>query len=312
MALAPSGCGPERAEQTPLPTLAEIAPHPMPVDSSEAEASDDQSAAAPEAGHDCRLVVEQLFFPRALDQVTFALNLLDPPVIDDALLRALHENGFGIAEVDRRHLAMLRANLPDPLGIRQQQIAGASRWVPITLVNRITAPQAVQFVARDGSTQHMRIGRGQYQLLLRCARDEQGKAPVMLEGLPHHFEPRITLLPRPLEEQMLDGRSFESLRLNCPLEQDRVLLLWCRADLLSGETVETDDEAVETSVGTDEDASGEGLDDEMADGAVTSSEALEQGAGTPRPARSLAEAMLSGVQFKRPIQMVLAISRPPQ
>lgn len=216
-----SGCGESNKNQgrRPLPKLAEVAPQ-NPVHAS--------AAVAPlsEVKHR-RIISQKLVYPREDGRVDVALSTLDAPEGLSKDVRAIWKaNGLHIAELTRDDLKLFKTNLPRTISLETLELLPGAHYGPIDLISRIPARQETRYVDRQGNAQVHRFLGGRYRFLAKMVGSIDGDAQLRLDLLPHHYGPRGSLLVRPIDQKVLDGTTFDELRLLHPMPTDRAWLIW--------------------------------------------------------------------------------------
>ncbi len=217
-ALSSPGCDDAKAKPRPLPKLADLEPGVI---------TQSTGAVAPLAEVKRRRIISQkLVYPRADGRVDVALSALDEPQgLSQPLLARWRANGLHIAELRREDLGMFKANLPRTVSLETLELMPGKHYGPIDLISRTSRRQPTRYIDRQGNAQVHRFIGGRYRFLAKMVGsidDDQ----LRLDLLPHHYGPRDSLLARPAGEKLLDGTTFDELRLLHPMPENRAWLIW--------------------------------------------------------------------------------------
>ncbi|MBI1367991.1 MAG: hypothetical protein GC162_04990 [Planctomycetes bacterium] len=218
-----------------------------------------------------RLVVQMLVLPRNDPRTLIATRSLDAPAFDAELMQRWRDNGFGLGVMDRDRVGLFTANLPPRFSAPVFRMPPSGTYNPLTLVDRLAGIQQVAYVDQAGSPQVLKLIGGEQQLLVRLEAPLDKIGPLRIDLLPHHYGPSPTLIPRNPQSKLLDGTSFDALRLYQPLDPNVIYALW--ANLPPEEKPDSD--------------------------AASKPEKPD-----PQP-QSLAQAMLSGTRRNQPVQLVI-------
>jgi hypothetical protein len=273
---------PRTAPAPDLPTLAEIAPR-----------HGAHNPAPDVAGRyrHVRLAVQRVLFDRDDARVDLLLAALDPPAIGAEALAHWQANGFSLGAIERDRLPLFLANLPRPTGSTVLTLGPGPHYVPVTLVERVSDSHAVR-VAEDRDKVHTRrfVG-GQYRLLVKLTAGLEDDDPLSVDLVPHHFGPRQSVIPRTPQEKMLDGTIFTDMRIDRPLDPDRVWVIWGQIDRQALGRRTTD-------------ASGAEPDDQAPD----VEDIARRQAEPPPPPPMLGEAMTTGRRGRKPVRLVVFLA----
>jgi len=221
VALLSGGCAePVKEETTDLPTLRELAPgRDNPV-------LPEPAAAPPPPTH--RLLVKRIVFDADDARVDLVLDALAPAEAPRRTLNAWRANGLELRRIPMDGLEMMLANLPRPLNARTIIHQPGPRYAPITLVSKLPPVSRVRLVDQNNRPTTLRLLGGQHRLMVRLEDGDirRPDAGAALDLLPHHYGPRKTLLPRQPHEKLLDGTSFDQLRISEPLDERTVWVVW--------------------------------------------------------------------------------------
>jgi hypothetical protein len=264
------GCG-NSASSTPaeLPTLRELGPTPSP-----ATLGPGQKPTETPAGP---LIVQKQIHARHDGRVDLALQMLEPAAMPKALRERWKANGLHLGSIAREDLSLLMANLPAPLAVETITVLPGPHYAPITLVGKLTEPQAVRVVGTDGEARVERFWHGEHRLMLKLAPSMLTEEPARLDLLPHHYGPRATVVPRPPQQRMMDGTSFDALRVYEPVPEGRVWVIWSDVPPPPNEAKRPRD-ADKPTTAEPEDESEAG---EATDAPVTADEAADEAAEAP-------------------------------
>ena len=112
-------------------------------------------------------------------------------------------------------------------GRQSREIAGDA---PVPVVpslplgkHNITLPLPRTQTNGDAAVQQVTLEGGRVQFLLKVRRVEAGK--FLLELVPHHNRPAMSIEPRLRSQRALEGSSYPSLRLLSAMSDDRVLVV---------------------------------------------------------------------------------------
>lgn len=259
------------------------------------------------------ITVTRIVFDRPAPRLSLALNTLVDTGIDADTIARWRDNGFGFGQIDRSRLALFLANMPASRGLNRIRHSSPINDTPTVLIERISGRQRIDFVAPDGEAQELTLARGRMQMLMRLVADETDEddaaTGVRLVMVPHHFKPKMTLLPRSPLEKVYDGRVFGELRVNEPAPTDVAWIVW--ADLPAPPQPEPDVVARPENL----DGALEPESDELTDPPAEQEVAPEPPAqrerdifAPPEPeVVSLAESMLTGNRGRHAAQIVLVI-----
>lgn len=257
---------------------------PAPAADADSDDDDEEAEASAEDEPDVprRVRVRLLVFRHPDPRVGRAMDMLEDGLPEEQQ-QAWEENGFFVGEVARNRLPLFMANLPRELSHDVFTLHRVNAYWPLTLIDRLRGPQHVEVVNPDEATSdHRRLVGGKFQMLIKLVPSiDRDRRRVYLDLLPHHRGVRAELLPRSPKDRVLDGRSFDTLRLYEPLSTQRVWVV--AADL------PLEEEADEDEVGTAGDVNVD-----------------EPSANEPEHAK-LGHAMMHGRHRGKQVQMVLLI-----
>lgn len=140
--------------------------------------------------------------------------------LSDAELLVWHRNQLRAAVVGKDKLNEMLARLPAHFGVQQQIMTLSGDLIALDPANSKAAHRPVS-LEMDGVGKVYSGGRMQ---LLVAANPQDGKA-VKLTFVPHQYQPRVTLLPRPHAQSVLDGVMFSKLMLRVLISPGQVLLI---------------------------------------------------------------------------------------
>lgn len=146
----------------------------------------------------------------------------DTTMIDPSILDAWHANGIRIGILPPDQIQGFLGQLPAPVQAARQQVVSTERRAVIETTPPLEEPLLLQTVI-DGRTRSEMIRLGQFQFLLRLS--ELAATQADLAVVPHHHFPKASVVPRPIVEQMFDGRSFERLAMPVRMPRDHVLVI---------------------------------------------------------------------------------------
>ena len=172
-----------------------------------------------------RFIAQRLVFERDAPRLLLATNMLKDVAVDPVAAANWANNNLHLGRLERNRLPLFLANLPKPLSNDVVRIFNPTIYSPLTLVDRLQGVQRVRLVAPNGRARLVKLVGGEYQLLLKTAPPlDPLLGPAKLEVLPHHFGAAATLLPR--GNGTLDGTSFHDFRLELPIDDDYVWIVW--------------------------------------------------------------------------------------
>lgn len=275
--------------------------------------------AAPVGPERYAITVTRIVFDRPAPRLTLALNTLGPADLDSLAAARWIDNGFGFGQIERSRLALFLANMPKSHGTNRVRHSSPINDTPAVLIDRISGRQRIDFVDPDGKPAPVALTRGKMQMLLRLVADKPAEAVadddtaspgVRLVMVPHHFKPKMTLLPRSPLEKVYDGRVFSELKLDEPAPTDVAWVIW--ADLPAPPEPESDvvarPEGLEKllePIDVDPDAAP--LDPKPEPPAPPAQRERDIFAPAEPESVSLAEAMLTGRRGRHAAQMILVI-----
>jgi hypothetical protein len=248
----------------------------------------------------------------------------DTTMIEPSILDAWHANGMRIGILPPDQIQAFLGRLPAPVQAARQQVVSTESRAVIETTPPVEEPLVLQTVT-DGRTRSETIKLGQFQILLRLG--ELTLTQAELAVVPHHHFPKASVMPRPIVEQMFDGRSFERLAMPVRMPRDHVLVIGLTmlermpdadkpAVSVSGEPGKDGppDAVAGQPGGTKEDGGTE-------DGPTPSAETAEPAPDSPpsperRPQRvllppHLGRLMLVTTRYDKPVQLIVLIGLPP-
>jgi len=236
-----------------------------------------------------QLFVQMLVFRRPAPRLDVALRMAGAAPIDARTREIWHANGLRVGVLARDRLKLFMANAPRPLGRVSRQVTSQA-YEPFVLVDHVRGVHRVRVMHEAERPRIERLVGGRFQFLMKLGRPlERPDRRLHLDLLPHHYGARPSLLPRLPQQKVMDGTTFDSLRLYEPLpDPEQVLVIWAQLPPLPG------------SPGG-------------AAAAGSGGSATTPTSNVPSlDPRSLGEAMLSGRRQKTPVQMVLLLAAGPQ
>jgi hypothetical protein len=273
------------AEKPLAPETAETSASPLTTPAATPTGDDTARAAAtPSASQE--LLVQVLIFPRPSPRVAFAANMLETRSFDATTLDVWAANGLSIGHVARPRLPLLLANLPPTIEVVTARLHPVNAYAPITLIERVQGQSRVHVIDSVGRPEIRRLLPGKAQVLVKLVPPlDSPTSPVQLDVLPHFYRPVSLLVPRTPDKRVLDGVSFNDLRIVRAITRDDVLVIWT-------------DKA--NAPGTSD-----GADNANSDAAAGDVERPAKPTGEPV---SIGELMLTGIRQSQPVQMMVIIT----
>jgi hypothetical protein len=141
------------------------------------------------------------------------------------LVQRWRHNGLRLAILPRAQLPEFEKALPRLLNSRKLLAPGGPSFTTAWSGPAIREAREV-FLALgdDASDEPHKLDRGRLQLVARFTPSKDA-APPTFELMPHHHRPRLSIQPRPPEEELLDGRLIEELALRGVVDADRLLII---------------------------------------------------------------------------------------
>lgn len=258
--------------------------------------------AATTDGPQRRLLAQKLIYTREDGRVDLMLSALGEPHEVPAELRALwRANGMRIAAVPYDRLELLRANLPPARAVHSLTIVPSAYYGPVGLVGRVDQQQVVRYVDTDQQASDRAFVGGQFRFLARLIPPRDPAEPPQLDLLPQHFSPRQTIQVRPLAERLLDGTTFDELRLDHALPPNTAWVIWC--DLPAPETPAEQTDKPIPAKGIDTDLP---LEDDPAPRPAV--EVSPTGAAPAAIPPTLGETMMTGLLHHQRVRIVVVVT----
>jgi hypothetical protein len=209
-ALALSACA-ERAST--LPTLTDI----RSTATAPATSLDQQAA-------DAHVLTTIQHIDLPLDVATDDLwSRVDETAVSPLTQITWNANGLRLGLISRDDLPALASISPKALNIELTQLLSTGQFTPLRRALRQTEPITVDLTTPPQPTQLIHVRGGQLQLLASMTAAPDGSAEIDL--LPHHYVPRLSVIPRDPLEKQLDGRSFDPLAVHLKLNPQQVLVV---------------------------------------------------------------------------------------
>ena len=136
---------------------------------------------------------------------------------------AWNANGLRIGLLDRSKVRKFVEALPTAFGVRTEQMLGSSHPLPVLQTPRVRGVVTLNLTVPPMAMQKETVTGGRLQLLARMERD--GRAGLVLDLLPHHYVPQLSLKPRSPLEKELDGRIFHELGVRAAVPPTHLLVV---------------------------------------------------------------------------------------
>src|SRR5690606_13280277 len=104
-----------------------------------------------------------------------------------------------------------------------QRLWGSEHPTPIRRTPRLVGSVTVDLTIPPSAVREEEVTGGRLQLLARLTLDPAGR--MVIDLIPHHHVPKLTLQPRTALEKELDGRMFNELALRAYIPQGAVLVV---------------------------------------------------------------------------------------
>lgn len=248
-----------------------------------------------------RLITRKLVYDRRETRIDFVLSALkEPEQIPQTLRDLWRRNGLRIGQVPYDRLELLQANLPESRSAHNLTIVPSPYYGPIKLVGRVDQQQLVRYIDEENRPSDRAFLGGQFRFLAKLVAPLRPGDPPKLDLLPHHYGPRETIQIRPYEQRLLDGTTFDELRLYHTIPPDTAWIIWC--DLPAPPTDDTGEPVIPIKpIDTDLP-----LDDDPAPRPVAP--VSPTGAAEEVVPPTLGETMLTGRLRSRPVRIVVFIT----
>ena len=204
LAAALSGCasGPNQGGLGGLPSLGEVRSRVTPIEPP--NNPDLQTQYRVEA----MIRVVALPLDQRLNEVW---DHVDRDVLPGVTQRVWRENGLRVGVVGGQALSQMVKAMPQPVAQEYTRMIGSERRQPIHTGPKLTAPVTLNTAMPNEPARRVRLRGGRARLLARMRPRPDRPGSVILSLTPHHYEPRLSVKPRPATEQALDGRIFDDL-----------------------------------------------------------------------------------------------------
>jgi len=234
------------------------------------------------------------------------------PLLTNGLWRV---NGMRIGILHAENATAFAQSLPRIHGESRAKLYTSHYPTSVRSTPRLQNSVPVDVTVPPRSPTVYRARGGRLQLLVRIGRSDTGL--VFVEATPHHFKPRVDLVPRSPLEKQLDGRVFRELAALLPITRDSAIVIgldrpWPEAapEPPSSSTPTAQPPAQTTDGGTEtgdqadaSETAGEPQPPETEPGAVEAGPA-------PAPAipNGLGRSLMTTTRAGRPTQLLLIIS----
>jgi hypothetical protein len=188
------------------------------------------------------LVIQMLTFPRFSPRLHLAMKMIDPAIVDPRLAELWRVNGLGLKRIERSSLKMFMANVPPSNSRRMSRLFLSTNYRPIPLVTDGDDANRVRIVGEGGRARTLRLGDGQYQLLVKPLAPEAPGAAPRIDILPIHHKQQHRFEPVPPDQTLLDGTPIYDLNLLQSLRNDEIWAIYANIPLppnYEGQTVAT-------------------------------------------------------------------------
>ena len=132
-------------------------------------------------------------------------------------------NGLRVGLLARSDVNEFVRKLPPAQGLNRSQLLGSEHPTPILRTPRLTGQARIDLTVPPMSVREVEVSGGRLQLLARLVHDD--RRILVLDLLPHHHVPRLTLEPRSPLEKQLDGRIFNELGLRVEIPSTHMLVV---------------------------------------------------------------------------------------
>lgn len=200
-----------------------------------------------------RLRITRFVLPLDAD-LSRAEALLDTQGIEPPMGRLWRANGLRANLIHRRllddlmQLLPLDPNVPQLDQLDQQVINTSQMKTPLDYNLTFKASVPCMLAMPGDEMTSTTLAPGRCRLLLHSAPADD--TTLLLSITPHHYTPRVSVIPRPAQESMLDGRLFEELTMQVRIHAHHVLVVglhqtmrrdnpdWFNADVFEESTPE--------------------------------------------------------------------------
>lgn len=249
-----------------------------------------------------------------LDVPTNALwGKVDENAVSDLIRAVWQRNGLRLGVMDPYQLSDLDAVLPKVVGQSGARYFNATTPVPVWSSPTLRSPVTLSLAVPPMAPESVTLRDGKLNLLVSQSEFRGG---VALSLVPHHHDPRPSLIPRDPMERKLEGTVFEKLGARVLLQPGQyavVGLYWPWVDEIATAPPNLLDEPADTEDASDTD------DAPPADNKETAVETGTANTGKPLAstvpsyrmpdlARSLGTVLMTGQRRSQPVQVVLMIS----
>lgn len=136
---------------------------------------------------------------------------------------AWNANGLRIGLLQSRNVDKFVKALPPAIGLSRQQLFGGEHPTPVIRTPRLRGDATIDLTVPPMAVHEIAVTGGRLQLLARLVYDD--RSTLVLDLVPHHHVPKLTLEPRSALEKELDGRIFEELALRTEIPQNAMLVV---------------------------------------------------------------------------------------
>ena len=154
--------------------------------------------------------------------LTSAWELADERVLPTLARGVWQANGLRLGLLPFSALKSFDERLPRPMSIRDRQMVVSQFPMPLTSTPRLTGTVTVDLTIPPRAVQEERITGGRIRLLTRMSNRGGG---IVVELLPQHYLPQLSIVPRDPLQKQLDGRVYDELAVRVNVPRNKMLLI---------------------------------------------------------------------------------------
>jgi hypothetical protein len=226
-------------------------------------------------------------------------------------------NGLRIGVLSAQDARTFAEALPNIHGESRAKLIGTPYPTSVRIAPRLLQPVTIDLTDPPKSTQLVQAHGGRLQLLAKITRDETGQA--YLELTPHHYKPKVDLVPRSPLEKQLDGTVYTPLTARLPLTPNTAVVVglyrpWPEpkeAEESSGsanDPSEVVDEVADGAEATTESSDTTTMQDAPAPSSSDQPSAIADPPSAPPIPDHLGKALMAGRRAGYEIQVIMVIS----
>lgn len=154
--------------------------------------------------------------------LTSAWELADERALPTLARGVWHANGLRLGLLPWSALKEFDERLPRPMTVRDRQMVVTQFPMPLASTPHLVGTVTVDLTIPPRAVQEERITGGRVRLLTRM---NSHSGNIIVELLPQHYQPKLSIIPRDPLQKQLDGRVYDELAVRVSVPRNKMLLI---------------------------------------------------------------------------------------